>query len=376
VFIGPNERQALLLEFTDSDHFPPMFLEDVLNEVEKFATDEGPRLLRDGGKISVTNNLLPVVDTLAGLINQAHAPANGAAIPDGYRTARVQKSLDDLEDQLNQLITLIIQVEQSLPPSEDSIAIESVFATQNGAGATVNVAIFGRGFTFDSEVTVLSTTPLVIPQICFSSAERIDVSFDPPPPGSHDIVVTKPDGEFSTFVNAFIIAASAGGAVLVTAKRDGGGGAKSMLRRNNTMASGTLARTISGTAARKASIASATTPGLPPAAKTSVPAFQIPAMRPVGSPVRPVPPSATLGVTAAGVTSPGSGPAASASVKATDVQALHVQMQQLQTSHQQLAQDHKTVISRVEEVSASVKGLEENIVNRLKDLLEPKKKGV
>jgi hypothetical protein len=51
-------------------------------------------------------------------------------------------------------------------------------------------------------------------------------------------------------------------------------------------------------------------------------------------------------------------------------------MQQLQTSHQQLAQDHKTVISRVEEVSASVKGLEENIVNRLKDLLEPKKKGV
>ena len=382
VFIGPNERQALLLEFTDSDHFPPMFLEDVLNEVEKFATDEGPRLLRDGGKISVTNNLLPVVDTLAGLINQAHAPANAAAIPDGYRTARVQKSLDDLEDQLNQLITLIIQVEQSLPPSEDSIAIESVFATQDQAGATVNVAIFGRGFTFDSQVTVFSTTPLVIPQIFFSSAERIDVSFDPPPPGSHDIVVTKPDGEFSTFVNAFIIAGSAGGGVLVTAKRDGGGGgggaAKSMLRRNHTTASGTLARTISGTAARKASIASATAPGLPPASKTSVPAFRIPAMRPVGSPVRTVPPSATLGVTAPGVTSPGSGsgPAASAAVKATDVQALHVQMQQLQTSHQQLAQDHKTVISRVEEVAASVKGLEESIVNKLKDLLEPKKKGV
>ena len=40
VFIGPNERQALLLEFTDQA-LAPMFLEDVLTEVESFASDEG-----------------------------------------------------------------------------------------------------------------------------------------------------------------------------------------------------------------------------------------------------------------------------------------------------------------------------------------------
>src|SRR5262245_18979946 len=51
VFIGPSERQTLLLEFSDGS--PAMFLEDILQEVVNFAADEGPRLLRDGGRITV-----------------------------------------------------------------------------------------------------------------------------------------------------------------------------------------------------------------------------------------------------------------------------------------------------------------------------------
>src|SRR5262249_19827090 len=83
VFIGPNERQTLLLQFDPP--LTPMFLEDVLSEVEKFAADEGPRLLRDGGKISVTNNILPVVQSLENLVKQAHHPENIDDLPDGFR---------------------------------------------------------------------------------------------------------------------------------------------------------------------------------------------------------------------------------------------------------------------------------------------------
>ena len=93
VFIGPSERQTLLLNFSDGS--PSMFLEDILQEVSNFAAEEGPRLLRDGGRISVRNNILPVVATLQNLVEQAHAPANIDDLPDGFRTARVRNALDD-----------------------------------------------------------------------------------------------------------------------------------------------------------------------------------------------------------------------------------------------------------------------------------------
>jgi hypothetical protein len=97
VFIGPSEWQTLLLQFAT---LPPMFLEDILDEVENLAADEGPRLLRDGGRIAVGNNILPVVATLQDLVEQAHDPLNIDSLPDGFKTARVRNALDDLDDQV------------------------------------------------------------------------------------------------------------------------------------------------------------------------------------------------------------------------------------------------------------------------------------
>jgi hypothetical protein len=116
VFIGPNERQTLLLKFRD--HLPPMFLEDVLKEIEKFVEGEAPRLLRDGGKISVLNNVKPVADSLLEMIRQARDPENKFDLPDGFKTARVRHSLDDLRDQLSELINLIEQVRKPMPKPE------------------------------------------------------------------------------------------------------------------------------------------------------------------------------------------------------------------------------------------------------------------
>jgi hypothetical protein len=108
VFIGPNERQQLLLDF---HKLPSMYLEDVLKEIEGVVTEEGPRLIRDGGRIAISNNLMPVVGTLIGMIKEAKHPKNLPLLPDGYRTPRVQNSLDDLRDQLVQLQILASQVQ-------------------------------------------------------------------------------------------------------------------------------------------------------------------------------------------------------------------------------------------------------------------------
>jgi hypothetical protein len=112
VFIGPNERQQLLLEFRDA---PAMFLEDVLTQIEGAVTDEGPRLIKDGGRIALYNNVRPVLFTLIDMVEGAKDPYNLPRLPDGYRTPRVRRSLDDLHDQLGYLKQLVEQVEMKVP---------------------------------------------------------------------------------------------------------------------------------------------------------------------------------------------------------------------------------------------------------------------
>src|SRR5215471_4892710 len=157
-----------------------MFLEDVLDEVESFATEEGPRLLRDGGRISVTNNILPVVQSLQNLVEQAHTPTNLDELPDGFKTARVRNAIDDLEDQLDALINLIKQVTQQLPPPEDQFTIDSIVATDDYEGGGV-LSIFGKGFDSDAAVDIHSAVGVIATPggtdvfTQFFSAQRIDV---------------------------------------------------------------------------------------------------------------------------------------------------------------------------------------------------------
>jgi hypothetical protein len=200
VFIGPSERQTLLLEFADLS-LSPMFLEDVLDEVEKFVSEEGPRLLRDGGKISVTNNILPVVQALQNMVEQAHNPTNINELPDGFSTQRVRNSLDDLQDQLGFLISLTEQVEQQVPPPEGRLTIHGVsgFLDQK-AGV---VSIIGDGFEFGATVTINSALALVatVDDTQFYSSQRIDVFVADPSSleaGQHEITVVNPSGDSVT----------------------------------------------------------------------------------------------------------------------------------------------------------------------------------
>lgn len=114
VFIGPNERQQLLLDLSP---YPSMYLEDILREIETFMSDEGPRLIRDAGRIGIRQNLMPVVETYIEMVTAAKGlqPATQSEIPDGYFTRRVQNSLDDLNTQLNYVQALAKQVGMKLP---------------------------------------------------------------------------------------------------------------------------------------------------------------------------------------------------------------------------------------------------------------------
>jgi hypothetical protein len=74
-------------------------------------------LIKDGGRIALYNNIRPVLRTLIEMIEGAHNPTNLGMLPDGYRTPRVRRSLDDLHDSLRYLRVLVEQVEMKVPPT-------------------------------------------------------------------------------------------------------------------------------------------------------------------------------------------------------------------------------------------------------------------
>jgi hypothetical protein len=209
VFIGPAERQALLLEFADPA-LPPRFLEGMLIEIEAFVGQEAPQLLKEGGKITVTNNILPVASALLNMVQEAHSPTNIDELPDGFKTARVRNSLDDLQDQLERLVELVEQVEQQVPSSEDKLSISSIIATPDPHNDDkFTVSIFGEGLEPGVRATIHSATAFAVPQpsVTFYSAQRVDIEFNPENVGQglHDITLTNPSGDSIILQGAFDI---------------------------------------------------------------------------------------------------------------------------------------------------------------------------
>ena len=163
VFIGPAERQTLALQFDPSVSKDSLFAEDLFNWIQSFATDEGPRLIQDGGKYGVRFSFLPIARQLQGLVRTAHDPN---LLDHGFRTFRVQRALKQLAEQLDELVTLaspISHVIEEEPTNAEFDAIRQQLArltfqvgTQTLPGATVLIAIppqliFAQSQTVDTE---------------------------------------------------------------------------------------------------------------------------------------------------------------------------------------------------------------------------------
>jgi hypothetical protein len=155
VFLGAAERQTIPLTFSglkvqvpvngslQTFIFPPteenptptssLFVAELLDWVDRAASDELPRLVQDAGKDSISS----MVDILDTLRKFAHAaviapfgpqPLNG--LPPGYRTPRVQRALIELADQLDEAFRLASQIKSPRFPAFNN----SSQGTGSGAG--------------------------------------------------------------------------------------------------------------------------------------------------------------------------------------------------------------------------------------------------
>jgi hypothetical protein len=103
VFLGPSERQATELDFGDEG---TLLISELLEWADYVATEEGPRLIREGGKVGVIS-LHTTAARLAGLVRRAQTGERGDqdadTLPEGYGTGRVQRALVELQYHLSEL---------------------------------------------------------------------------------------------------------------------------------------------------------------------------------------------------------------------------------------------------------------------------------
>ncbi len=105
VFLGESERQTIELVFTNPKR-PSLFVSELLMWVERFATEEGTLLIRDAGKAGV-KAFFPTITRLFDAVRDSRIPPQDQnRLPAAYRTARVQRSLAELETHLKRLADL------------------------------------------------------------------------------------------------------------------------------------------------------------------------------------------------------------------------------------------------------------------------------
>jgi hypothetical protein len=215
VFIGPAERQTIELDFGNVGG-PRIFLEDLLSWIHNFATEEGPRLIQDGGKFGVENTFLPVVQQLQTFVSTA--PSSTTPLPPGFSTQRVLFSLGDLNDQLVALVGLATPIRHAItaqPVFGLSVLSITPSTWSRAAMPTTGVTITGTGFLYGPTsgaptITVTNFPVSTTLKVTGFSENRLVVSVNvtgtPPAVGSYDLTVTNPDGTTATL----------GGAVTVT----------------------------------------------------------------------------------------------------------------------------------------------------------------
>lgn len=208
VFLGPAERQTTQLDIPGET---PIFVSELLEWVEYFASEEGPRLIKEGGKDGVIRAFVPTLDRIRRLVNGALAISQQDSSNPGrdFHTARVQAALEGLKNELDETFRLANQIKR-LPRPE----ITSVDPDHAARGARVRLTVDGGHFQSGAQVRLNKSGPskdeIRANPVTIVGTTQISAFFDltvsqAQPGSTWTVVVVNPDGGFDRLQDAFTI---------------------------------------------------------------------------------------------------------------------------------------------------------------------------
>jgi len=157
VFLGPAERQTTKLDLSGIEiELPvptassgerkgaaqetkalikptsPIYLSELLSWIDSVAGDTGPRLIQDAGKDG-TGALADTLDVLRRLAHGAAAiSGRRSANPSrGFHTPRVERTLEELADGLDEAFLLANTVGRSIPPEDPAEGLTTTVEPEN-----------------------------------------------------------------------------------------------------------------------------------------------------------------------------------------------------------------------------------------------------
>jgi hypothetical protein len=211
VFLGSAERQVLELKFQNKKDLPSIFLGDLLSWVELFATDEGPRLIRDGGKDGVVEAFSITARKLFRLVMATAILSNKGddSLPASFSTARVPRALGEWRDQLKNVSDLAKQIRRE--PQSEPVVI-GVIPNCSTAKDNLRLTIVGDDFQTGIKVKLIKSDGESYKgkEVIVKNDGRLDATFDlsetSTPEEDFMVKVINPDkGSGTSFLGAFKI---------------------------------------------------------------------------------------------------------------------------------------------------------------------------
>ncbi len=218
VFLGQAERNITELELHIGDTDTRIFIGELLNWVENFALEEGPRLIQEGGKDGVIYSFRPTINKLTELVkaaadvSQNGSATSGASVINSqvftngpltnptpaFHSIRVGRALGELAHHLEKTAERADQIKRDPAPS-----ITAVLHTVTGAVTILSV--IGESFK-EGAVLHLETTDHTIAatdvqarkdpeNIYFLHESELRATFDQNISGEWTVVVTNPDDQ-------------------------------------------------------------------------------------------------------------------------------------------------------------------------------------
>ena len=207
VFLGPAERRVTKLDLGTN---PPIFIGELLSWVERFALEEGPRLLKEGGKEGIIQAFGPTVAKLNTLVKGAadESAKNSSNPTPGFHTPRVQRAFEELSVHLNTTLNLANSIRRVPAPFISVINPKEVTS-----GEPVMVRINGANFQSGPKVNLIETGVLEPntreSTVNFADGTEIlatfDLADDLPDNSVWTVEVTNPDGQKGSLEEAITI---------------------------------------------------------------------------------------------------------------------------------------------------------------------------
>jgi hypothetical protein len=188
VFIGAAERQTLVLHFGQG--IEPMYAEDFFRWIQNFVTEEAPSYIQDGGKFGIGNSLVPFSEQFRKMTHALLTAKANNQLPEGFRTRRVQRSIESLEKALEELVRLASPLTRNF--SIQPTSAQLLASTTKARLAALNGVLYFVDGKNPPLSTVLHNLGDSVVYVIAEPHTSVKVSFPDHLPGNEEVTSIQP----------------------------------------------------------------------------------------------------------------------------------------------------------------------------------------